>query len=232
MQVVNYNKPVMSSREIAVQVEKMHKDVMKSIRNMEPAWEKTCGRKFALTYRDVPQPNGGFRKEPEYLLTKTETLYIATKFNDEARARLILRWEELETQQQPANTLDQLLQQASLELQLKIEERDRLNEEIDKYRKVIGSHSPELLISKHHKPSTIEFLNKYIPLWKIKGYIPVNDFRTAYNNTVPFEDRIGLKVLFKAVEDYCAAHQLVFKKSVQKRILGIVQRVHIFQDKD
>ena len=33
---------------------------------------------------------------PCYQLTKTETLYIATKFNDEARARLVLRWEELE----------------------------------------------------------------------------------------------------------------------------------------
>jgi phage regulator Rha-like protein len=33
---------------------------------------------------------------PCYSLTKTECLYIATKFNDEARARLVLRWEELE----------------------------------------------------------------------------------------------------------------------------------------
>jgi hypothetical protein len=33
---------------------------------------------------------------PCYVLTKTECLYIATKFNDEARAKLVLRWEELE----------------------------------------------------------------------------------------------------------------------------------------
>lgn len=33
-----------------------------------------------------------------YELTKTECLYIATKFNDEQRAKLVLRWEELETQ--------------------------------------------------------------------------------------------------------------------------------------
>jgi hypothetical protein len=32
-----------------------------------------------------------------YELSKTECLYIATKFNDEARAKLILRWEQLET---------------------------------------------------------------------------------------------------------------------------------------
>lgn len=30
------------------------------------------------------------------MLDKTECLYIATKFNDEARAKLVLRWEELE----------------------------------------------------------------------------------------------------------------------------------------
>ncbi|MBO4612175.1 MAG: hypothetical protein J5671_03290 [Bacteroidaceae bacterium] len=46
------------------------------IRNMEPAWEKITGRNFALsTYKD---PTG--RTLPWYLLTKTECLYIATKF--------------------------------------------------------------------------------------------------------------------------------------------------------
>ena len=33
---------------------------------------------------------------PCYSLSKIETLYIATKFNDEARARLVIRWEQLE----------------------------------------------------------------------------------------------------------------------------------------
>lgn len=31
-----------------------------------------------------------------YKLNKTECLYVATKFNDEARAKLVIRWEELE----------------------------------------------------------------------------------------------------------------------------------------
>ena len=65
-------------------------------RNMKPAWEKTCGLKFQLTSRTIVQPNGGTREVPCYSLTKTECLYIATKFNDEARAKLVLRWEELE----------------------------------------------------------------------------------------------------------------------------------------
>ena len=63
---------------------------------MEPSWEKVCGRKFALMFREVKIGNGAVRRDPCYQLTKTECLYIATKFNDEARAKLVLRWEELE----------------------------------------------------------------------------------------------------------------------------------------
>ena len=82
----------MTSLEIAELTGKQHKDVMKAIRNMEPAWLKVNGRKFALVeYQDK---KGELR--PCYQLTKTECLYIATKFNDEARAKLIIRWEELE----------------------------------------------------------------------------------------------------------------------------------------
>ena len=43
---------------------------------------------------------------PCYQLTRTETLYIATKFNDEARARLVLRWEELELERLDFGTDD------------------------------------------------------------------------------------------------------------------------------
>ena len=60
---------------------KMHKDVLKAIRNMEPAWLKVNGRHFALV--DYKDSKGELR--PCYSLTKTECLYIATKFNDVAR---------------------------------------------------------------------------------------------------------------------------------------------------
>ena len=86
----------MTSLEIAELTGKNHFDLLRAIRKMEPAWEKTCGCKFALTSRTIIQPNGGTREVPCYQLTKTECLYIATKFNDEARARLVLRWQELE----------------------------------------------------------------------------------------------------------------------------------------
>ena len=89
----------MTSIEIAKLTGKPHNDVLKAIRAMEPAWEKVSQGKFSLSSRQVEQPNGGVREYPCYELTKTECLYVATKFNDEARAKLVLRWEELEQKQ-------------------------------------------------------------------------------------------------------------------------------------
>ena len=92
-QLININKEqTMTSLEIAELTGKQHFHVMRDIRNMEPAWEKVTQSKFGCsTYKDATG-----RTLPCYSLTKTECLYIATKFNDEARARLVLRWQELE----------------------------------------------------------------------------------------------------------------------------------------
>ncbi|MCR5192763.1 MAG: Rha family transcriptional regulator, partial [Bacteroidales bacterium] len=44
----------MTSIEIAEVTGKLHKNVMQSIRNMEPAWEKITGLKFQLSeYKDL-----------------------------------------------------------------------------------------------------------------------------------------------------------------------------------
>ena len=94
----------MSSLEIAKLTGKPHNDVMKAIRAMEPAWEKVQGGKFSLLSKTYDLPNGGHKEQPYYELTKTECLYVATKFNDEARAKLVIRWEELE-QKARANML-------------------------------------------------------------------------------------------------------------------------------
>lgn len=101
----------MTSLEIAKVTNKNHKDVLRAIRSMEEAWFKECGRKFTLT-SDLPvqMPNGGVRYTPCYLLDMCECMYIATKFNDSARAKLVLRWAELEMmfQQQQAKRLEEL----------------------------------------------------------------------------------------------------------------------------
>ena len=96
-QIININKvQTMTSLEIAELTGKQHNDVLKAIRKMEPAWTQVTQGKFSLsTYQDATG-----RTLPCYSLTKTECLYIATKFNDEARAKLVLRWEVLERQEQ------------------------------------------------------------------------------------------------------------------------------------
>ena len=86
------SRQTMSSVEIARLTGKPHNDVMKAIRAMESAWEEVNGGKFSrVEYKDA---KGEMR--PCFELTKTECLYVATKFNDKARAKLVIRWEELE----------------------------------------------------------------------------------------------------------------------------------------
>lgn len=102
-------KETMSSIEIAELTGREHKNVMAAIRSMEPAWQKVNGLKFKLV--DYTDKKG--EKRPCYELNKTECLYIATKFNDEARAKLVLRWEELETEKRKGlSPAEFLLQQA------------------------------------------------------------------------------------------------------------------------
>ena len=98
----------MTSLQIAEITGKPHADVMKAIRKMEPAWSKINEGNFSLVeYKDK---KGETR--PCFSLNKEECLYIATKFNDEARAKLIKRWKELEEQHQkpsvPQNYLEAL----------------------------------------------------------------------------------------------------------------------------
>lgn len=98
----------MTSLQIAEITGKPHADVMKAIRKMEPAWSKINEGNFSLV--DYQDKKGETR--PCYSLNKEECLYIATKFNDEARAKLIKRWKELEEQHQkpsvPQNYLETL----------------------------------------------------------------------------------------------------------------------------
>ena len=72
----------MTSLEIAEVTGRRHCDVMRATKNMERAWEKVTESRFGLSsYKDATG-----RTLPCYALTKTECLYVATKFNDEAGA--------------------------------------------------------------------------------------------------------------------------------------------------
>lgn len=128
----------MASLQIAEITGKRHADVMKSIRKMEPAWEKVAEGKFSLgSYKDENNQD-----RPCYFLNKEECLYIATKFNDEARAKLIKRWKELEEQHQkpslPQNYLEALKSLVKAE-----EEREQLALENRKQQQEIVTNSKE-----------------------------------------------------------------------------------------
>nr|WP_299178342.1 Rha family transcriptional regulator [uncultured Chryseobacterium sp.] len=94
----------MSSREIAEITGKRHSDVLNAIRKMEFAWKNITGRNFSLS--EYIDQSG--RKLPEIILNKTESMYVGSKFNDEARAKLVLRWEALEVEKQSVKPLSQL----------------------------------------------------------------------------------------------------------------------------
>lgn len=89
------NEQKITSLEIAEISGKRHTDLLRSIRNQEIAWEKINERKFTLVeYKDEKG-----EKRPMYELSKAESLYISSKFNDEIRAKLVSRWLELELNQ-------------------------------------------------------------------------------------------------------------------------------------
>ena len=88
---------------------------------MEPAWHKVNQGNFSLVnYTDVKGES-----RPCYSLTKTESLFIATKFNDVARAKLVLRWEELEREKQskPMTQIEMLLQSAQAMYQMELKQQ-------------------------------------------------------------------------------------------------------------
>ncbi len=154
----------MSSLEIAKVTGKQHKDVLKAIRNMEAAWVKVNGRNFALVnYKDA---KGEMR--PCYSLTKTECLYVATKFNDEARAKLVLRWEELEKERlvQPMTDIE-IMARAVLISTNKVNELTALVNELapkaEYYDEVLDSVScmTTTQIAKELEMSAIE-LNRWL----------------------------------------------------------------------
>ena len=139
----------MTSLQIAEITGKPHADVMKAIRKMEPAWSKINEGNFSLVeYKDK---KGETR--PCYSLNKEECLYIATKFNDEARAKLIKRWKELEEQSKPSvpqnylEALKSLVKSEEEKQQLALENRKQQQEilTISKENMELGNKITEML---------------------------------------------------------------------------------------
>lgn len=81
-----------TSRQLAELSGKKHKHILESIRDMEPAWVKDLGQP---KFRPTSYIDSWNRPQLEYLLTESEALYIASKWDDVLRGKLILKFEEL-----------------------------------------------------------------------------------------------------------------------------------------
>lgn len=164
----------MTSLQIAEVTGKRHSDVLEAIRNMEPAWEKTTERKFPLSeYKDSTG-----RSLPMYKLNKTECLYVATKFNDEARARLVVRWEELERANAPQFPVPSTFSEA---LRLAAEQAER----IERQQKQIAEMSPKAeFFDAVADSKTAISIGELAKILGIKGYGRNNLFEFLRRNDV------------------------------------------------
>ena len=162
------SEPRISSIEIAGLTGKQHKHVMEAIRKMEPTWEKVNGSNFRLVnYKDS---KGELR--PCYALTKTETLFIATKFHDEARARLVLRWEQLER--------ERMRRTASKQLLLETEEEIKQRCDCIRHQEIGDANAPAddcltasevaKMLGKSVKELNKQLVSKRVQYWKDGSY--------------------------------------------------------------
>ena len=84
----------MTSLEVAEVTGKAHSNVMRDIRNILEQLEDRGAFKFELTSY-VDKSN---RESPCYQLTQKDCLLLASGYDANLRAKIINRWEELETE--------------------------------------------------------------------------------------------------------------------------------------
>jgi len=90
------DRKTMSSREVAELTGKRHADVMRDLRTCEQSYLEVFGneRRFALVnYTDAKG-----EQRPEYMLNKSQTLFLVSGYDAVLRAKIQKRWEELEAQ--------------------------------------------------------------------------------------------------------------------------------------
>lgn len=159
----------MTSREIAEVTCKEHKNVLAAIRLMEESWIKVTGLNFKLS--EYTDSTG--RKLPMYKLNKTECLYIATKFNDEARAKLVIRWEELERANRMGNfNVPKSFREALLLAAEQQEVIENQQKQIEEKNAKIEADKPKVLFSE-----TVSASNKSILVRELAKLITQNGYQ-------------------------------------------------------
>ncbi len=86
----------MSSRELAGLLNTPHNDLLKKLRKLEEPYIQAFGTEGKFSLSEYVDSTG--RRLPEYRLTKSQSLFIASRYKPELHAMVQKRWEELETE--------------------------------------------------------------------------------------------------------------------------------------
>ena len=201
-----------TSREIADITGKQHAHLLRDIRVMEEAWINVTQSKFGLSY--YTDPTG--RKLPQYELSKKECLYIATKFNDEARAKLIIRWEQLETHHRLPQSFSEALMLAAKQAE-ELENKERqLQEQKPKvlFAEAVETSKTSILIgelAKILKQNGIEIgQNRLFDWLRDNGYL-ISRKGTDYNMPTQRAMELGLFEIKETVINHSDGHISVSK---------------------
>ncbi len=112
-----------TSREVAELTGKEHNTVMRDIRVLAEQVKELGEYKFAQSF----YVNSQNKKQPQYQLTKKESLLLASGYSALLRAKIIDRWEELENRLKTPTTMVEALTLA-LEQAKKIEQLQAENQ--------------------------------------------------------------------------------------------------------
>jgi len=144
-QLVNMQVLTMSSREIADLVSARHNDVMATI-------DRLFGKGLLRSSRKTRREATGGRPIDVYDLVERDTHLVVAGYSDEHRARVIDRWQELESLQAPAIQVPQTLAGA---LRLAADQA----EQIEQQAQQLAIAAPK-----------VEFVDKYVESTGLKGF--------------------------------------------------------------
>lgn len=122
---VALNSETMTSLDIAEITGKLHKSVLRDIRNLIESIGEVNGYSFVLcSYTDAKN-----QERPMYKLTKKDSLLLASGYNVSLRAKIINRWEELEKKEQQSaipKTFAEALRLAAEQVELVEKQQEQL----------------------------------------------------------------------------------------------------------
>ena len=167
--IATVNAVTMTSREIADLVEARHNDVVATI-------ERLFGKGLLRSSRKTRREETGGRPIEVYDLIERDTHLVVSGYSDEHRARVIDRWQELESQQSPK--LPQTMAQA---LRLAAEQAEQLEAQQEQ----LALAAPK-----------VAFVDRYVEATGLKGFREVCKLLKA--NEARFRDfLIDHKVMYR-----------------------------------